>query len=149
MKSIAITSSLPREGKTSTALNLAVVLGQVGKKVLVVDSDLHQPRVHEIFQISNRVGLVSVLAERLDPATLVKATPVPNVFVLTAGPLSPNPSGLLSSQPMQRFVEWAAASFDYVIFDTPPVGPIADAFIIGSLTDGVVLTVHGGSTPLK
>ncbi len=147
VKSITVTSSQPQEGKTSTAANAGIVLSQLGKNVLVIDADLHNPRMHEVFRVSNRQGLVTVLAEGTDPATIVKPTPIPNLFVLPAGPLSPNPSGLLSSQAMARLVEWAAASFDYVIFDTPPVGPIADALILGRLSDGVVLTVKGAATP--
>ena len=146
VRSIVVTSSLSREGKTATATNLAVVLAQVGKRVLLVDADLHRPRLHEVFHVSNRSGLVSILAEGLAADRAVVRTPVPDVFLLPAGPASPNPSGLLSSEAMRRFLEFARADYDLVVLDAPPVGAVADAFILGHETDGVVLCVHGGKT---
>jgi succinoglycan biosynthesis transport protein ExoP len=147
IKVIAITSSLPSEGKTSTALNLAVVLSQLGKRVVLVDADLHKPRLHETLRISNRVGLVSILAENIPPTDAIQKTSVPGVFVVTSGPNSPNPSGLLSSDAMKKFIEFVSMNFDYVVIDTPPVSPISDALLLGNLTDGVVLAVKGGKTP--
>lgn len=147
IKSLVVTSCLPGEGKTSTAVNLAAVLGQVNKRVLLVDADLHKPRLHKVFHTSNRIGLVSVLAENLDPLTAVSPTAIPNVYVVPSGPSSPNPSGLLSSAAMTSFLETMNRNFDYVIIDTPPLGPVADAVVIGHSTDGVVLTTQAGRTP--
>src|SRR5262249_14062758 len=146
IRSIVITSTFPKEGKTATAANLAVVLGQLGKRVLLVDADLHRPRLHEVFRISNRTGLVSVLAEDLNPDRAIAKTDVPDVFVLPSGPSSPNPSGLLSSEAMSNFLEFARLNFEYVILDAPPVAAVADALVLGHQTDGVVLRVHGGKT---
>jgi capsular exopolysaccharide synthesis family protein len=146
VKSFVITSTFPGEGKTSTSANLAVVLGQLGKKVLLIDGDLHKPRLHEVFRVSNRVGLVSVLAENLEPGKAVQETGIPNLFILPAGPISPNPSGLLSSDAMSRLLEVTTRKFDYVVIDSPPVNAVADAIVLGSLTDGVVLCVKGGKT---
>jgi len=146
LKSMVVTSTAPAEGKTVTAINLAVVLAQLGKRVLLVDGDLHKPRVHEVFKVSNRVGLVSVLAENLDLLSAIKTTSVPGLAVVPAGPASPNPSGLLSSPAMQSFIETAVANYDYVIVDAPPVGAVADAIILGSQVDGAILTVRGGKT---
>ncbi|MCG3191678.1 MAG: hypothetical protein DIJKHBIC_00906 [Thermoanaerobaculia bacterium] len=146
VKSFVITSTFPGEGKTSTSANLAIVLGQLGKKVLLIDGDLHKPRIHEVFRVSNRVGLVSVLAESLEPGKAVQESSVPNVFILPAGPISPNPSGLLSSDAMSRLLEVTTRRFDYVVIDSPPVNAVADAIVLGSLTDGVVLCVKGGKT---
>jgi polysaccharide biosynthesis transport protein len=147
VKSIVITSSFSREGKTATAVNLAVVLGQLGKRVLLVDADLHRPRLHEVFRISNRAGLVSILAENLNPDRAIANSGVPDVFVVPSGPSSPNPSGLLSSEAMSNFLEFARLNFDYVILDAPPVAAVADALVLGHQTDGVVLCVQGGKTP--
>jgi len=147
IKTLAITSSVPAEGKTSTALNLAVVLGQLGKRVLVVDADLHKPRLHEIFRVSNRIGLVSILAENIAPTEAIQKSTIPNVFLVTAGPNSPNPSGLLASEGMKKFLDFVKMNFDFIVIDTPPVSPVADAMILGNEVDGVVLTVRGGRTP--
>lgn len=147
VKTIAVTSSLPAEGKTVTAVNLAVVLGQLGKRVALVDADLHRARMHEIFRLSNRIGVVSVLAENAIPTEALQQTSVPNVSVVTSGPSSPNPSALLSSDAMRTFLEFLSLNFDYVVLDTPPASPVADAFLIGSVADGVVLVVRGGQTP--
>ncbi|MDQ6891334.1 MAG: polysaccharide biosynthesis tyrosine autokinase [Acidobacteriota bacterium] len=147
VKSIVVTSGFPAEGKTSTAVNLAVVLGQLGKRVVLVDADLHRPRLHEVFHVSNRVGLVSVLAEGLEPTRAILTTDIPEVFLVPAGPSTPNPSGLLASEAMSKFLELAKLNFDYVIVDAPPVAPVADALVIGNQTDGAVICVLGGKTP--
>lgn len=147
VKAIVITSCLPKEGKSTTAANLAVVLGQLGKRVLLVDADLHKPRQHEIFSVSNRVGLVSILAEGVESARVIVKTGIPDVFLVPSGPACPNPSGLLSSEAMSKFMELAALNFDFVIVDAPPVGPVADALLIGNLVDGAVVCVKGGKTP--
>ncbi len=147
VRSVVITSGYPGEGKTSTAVNLSVVIGQLGKRVLLIDADLHKPRLHEVMRVSNRAGLVSVLAENADLAQAIQATHIPGVSLLPAGPMSPNPSGLLSSVAMDRLLERAAQSFDFVVIDSPPVQAVADALLLGHLTDGVVLCIKGGVTP--
>jgi capsular exopolysaccharide synthesis family protein len=144
---VVMTSALPSEGKTSTALNLAAVLGQLGRRVLLIDGDLHKPRLHEVFRVSNRHGLVSILAENDDPTKAIVQTQVPGVFLLPAGPTTPNPSGLLSSKAMAALLRIAREKFDHIIIDTPPVSPISDALLLGSLADGVVLCVKAGRTP--
>ena len=147
LKVIVVTSANAREGKTTTAANLAVVLGQLGKKVLLIDGDLHKPRLHETLSLPNRVGLVSVLAEGADPAKALQRSGVPAVSVLTSGPSSPNPSVLLASESMARFLDAARSSADFVVVDSPPASLVADALILSNLADGVVLCVQGGVTP--
>ena len=146
VKSIVITSAFPNEGKTATAANLAVVLSQLGRRVLLVDADLHKSRLHEVFQIPNRLGLVSVLAEGIEPSRAIVKTSVPGVFLVPSGPEAPNPSGLLASEAMQKFLELAAVNFDHVIVDSPPVLPVSDTLVFAQQTDGVVLCVRGGVT---
>jgi succinoglycan biosynthesis transport protein ExoP len=145
VRTLVITSSTAREGKTSTTANLATVLGQLGRRVLVVDTDLRRPRIHEVFGISNRQGLVSVLAQGVDPGSLIVQTEVPNVSVIPAGATPPNPSELLSSSMMEHFATHVASSYDYVLYDTPPVAAVTDAVILGAMADGVVYTVAAGS----
>ena len=147
VRSVVVTSSFPQEGKTATSINLAVVLGQLGRRVLLVDADLHKSRLHEVFDIPNRVGLVSVLAENLEPSRAIVKTPYPGVFVVPAGPETPNPSALLSSDAMKKFLELAGTNFDHVILDTPPVLLVSDTLVFAQQTDGVVLCVRGGETP--
>lgn len=147
VRMVTVTSSFPDEGKTATAVNLAVVLAQLGRRVLLVDADLHKSRIHEVFEISNRTGLVSVLAENLEPSRAIVKTSFSGVFVVPAGPETPNPSGLLSSDAMRKFLELAATNFDYVIVDTPPVLLVSDTLVFAQQTDGVLLCVRGGVTP--
>jgi capsular exopolysaccharide synthesis family protein len=146
VKSLVVTSCVSGEGKSTTAANLAVVLGQLGKRVLLVDADLHRPRQHEIFGVSNRAGLVSILAEGLESARVIVKTEIPDVFLVPSGPACPNPSALLISEAMSKFLELARLNFDYVILDAPPVAPVADALLIGTQTDGAVICVQGGKT---
>lgn len=145
--SFAVTSSVAGEGKTSTAVNLAIVLGQLGKRVLLIDGDLHKPRLHQVLKLSNRVGLVSVLAEGAEPAKAVQGTHIPFLWAMTSGPNSPNPSGLLASDAMGRLLQLTRQHYDFVVLDSPPVQPVADALLLGVMTDGVILTVKGGKTP--
>lgn len=147
VKTIAVTSALPREGKTATAVNLAVVLGQLGKKVLLIDGDLHKPRLHEAMKLSNRVGVVSILAEGVEAQKAVQVSSVPNVAVITSGPSTPNPSALLTSEAMRGLIDAARRGFDYVVIDTPPVMLVSDAMVMGHDSDGIVLCVKGGVTP--
>lgn len=146
LKSVVITSAIPGEGKTTTALNLAVTLAQLGKRAILFDADLHKPRLHAALKISNRRGLVSILAEGAKLEEVMQPTAVPGLWVVPSGPLTPNPSGLLSSDAMAALLEEVTAGFDYVVFDSPPVQPVADALILGAVTDGVVLTIRGGKT---
>jgi capsular exopolysaccharide synthesis family protein len=147
LRTFVVTSAAPLEGKTTTATNLAVVLAQIGKSVLLVDADLHRGRLHEIFHVSNEQGLVSVLAGRIDAQHAVVKTAVPGLTLLPAGPPSPNPSGLLASDTMRRFLDGAVARYEYVVLDAPPVLAVADAIVLGYLSNGVILTVRGGRTP--
>jgi succinoglycan biosynthesis transport protein ExoP len=147
VRTVVVTSCFPGEGKTSTAVNLAIVLSQLGKRVLLVDADLHKPRLHDVFRVSNKLGLVSVLAEGTEPSLAILKTGISGVFLVPAGPTTPNPSGLLSSEGMSKFLELAQMNFDYVLVDTPPVFPVSDVLVFAQQMDGVVLCVHAGKTP--
>ena len=145
VRTVAVTSAEPSEGKTATTVNLAVVLAQLGRRVLVVDGDLRRPRIHTVFQASNRVGLVNCLTAHLDLDSAVQETEVPNLYTVTAGPIPPNPSELLASDRMRELLRAALESFDFVLIDTPPALPVADAVILGLLADGVVICARAGS----
>ena len=147
VKVVTITSVLPQEGKSATAVNLAIVLAQLGRRVLLVDADLHRGRLHDILGVPNRLGLVSILAEGMEPSRVILKTSIPGVFIVPAGPETPNPSGLLSSDDMRRFLDLAASNFEHVVVDTPPVLATSDVLVFGQHTDGAVICVRAGRTP--
>jgi len=144
LKAIAVTSAVAGEGKTATASNLAVVLAQLGRQVLLVDCDLRKPRLHQVFRVSNRSGLVNQLTATADPESVFLPTEVPNLWLTPSGPIPPNPSELLSSDRMRDWLKAMRARFDFVVIDTPPTLAVTDATIIGLLADGVVLTLRSG-----
>ena len=146
LKSMVISSPLSQEGKTSTISNLAVTFAQAGKVVLVVDSDLRKPKLHKIFKIKNLRGLTNYLTDGVEIKDLIKETDVPNLFLINAGPVPPNPVELLGSEKMAEFIRSVKESFDYVFFDSPPLLAVSDALVMGPQIDGVVLTVWGGKT---
>ncbi len=141
LKAVAVTSVEASEGKTATATNLAIVLAQLGRRVLLVDGDLRKPRLHKVFNVTNRTGLVTYLTTGSDEG-IFHRTDVGGLFVVTSGPIPPNPSELLASDRMRELLAKARASFDYVVVDTPPALAVADSTIIGSMSDGLVLCVR-------
>jgi succinoglycan biosynthesis transport protein ExoP len=143
LKLVAVTSAVAGEGKTATAANLAVVLAQLGRQVLIVDCDLRKPRLHQVFHVSNRLGLVNQLTSATEPEAIFP-TEVPNLWVTPSGPIPPNPSELLASDRMRDWLRSMRARFDFVVLDTPPALAVTDATIVGLLVDGVVLTLRSG-----
>lgn len=146
-KVIVITSSFAREGKTTTSVNLATVLAQMGKPVLLLDADLRRPRLQKVFQGKMNLGLVNYLAANIPLDDIIQPTEVPNLSVVLSGPNPPNPSELLASDRMKHLIEEVRGKFAYVIFDSPPVLAVTDAIVLAASADGVVLCVHGGKTP--
>jgi polysaccharide biosynthesis transport protein len=144
---LLITSSGAGEGKTTTACNLGIAMAQAGKRVILCDGDLRRPSVHRFFGLSNRVGLTSLLLD--DDLPLEAAlfdTPVAGLKLMPSGPLPPNPGELLGSKPMQRRLAQLDEFADVVVFDSPSVGAVADASILGSVCSGVILVVAAGRT---
>jgi succinoglycan biosynthesis transport protein ExoP len=144
LKVVAVTSAVASEGKSATASNLAVVMAQLGRRVLIIDADLRKPRLHEVLQVSNRVGLVSCLTGGADLEAIVARTSVPQLYAIPSGPIPPNPSELLASERMSELVKAARARFDFVVIDTPPLLPVTDATLVGNLVDGVTLCLRAG-----
>jgi capsular exopolysaccharide synthesis family protein len=146
-RTILITSGQPREGKTTTALNLAITLAQRGDRVVLIDSDLRRPRIHRAFRLSNDTGLSTYLAGTTLLAELPRAVhDIPNLFVITSGPTPPNPAELLSSGPMETLFAELRRQFDFVVMDSPPAITVADSMILAAQADGVILVLHGGVT---
>ena len=146
-KSILITSPGPREGKSTTAANLGVVLAQTGLKTLIVDADLRRPAQHQVFQLANSGGLTDLLTSpEIDIEAYLRDTTVDNLQVLTSGCLPPNPSELLNSQRMQKLLASLNQMVDAVIIDSPPVTAFADARVLSSRVDGVMLVTLASHT---
>jgi succinoglycan biosynthesis transport protein ExoP len=147
---ILVTSALPREGKTTSAVNLAVTLAQLGDRTLLMDSDLRKPGIRRAMNltISKDLGLSSFLAGvcTLEEAVLPHPT-ISNLSILTTGPVPPSPADLLSSHRMQEAIDEVRRRYKFVVIDSPPIMAATDAVIISALTDGVLLVVRSGETP--
>ena len=150
IKSIVITSAGPFEGKSTISANFAVTLAQVGSRVLVLDADLRKPKAHKLFGLPNNIGLTNVLAESLPwEKHITQIEEQPNLFVMTAGPIPPNPSEIVGSEKIKNMIAEMKNSFDYVIIDTPPVGVVTDAAIVSSYADGTILVVSSGDVEIE
>lgn len=143
-KKILITSSGPREGKSTTVANLAVSMAQAGKSVLIVDADLRNPTMHKLFELSNLEGLSVSLVQDKDYKNYIQETRVPGVRVLTGGPIPPNPAELVGSMRMKGLIEEVSSQYDVVLIDTPPVIAVTDAAILAQEVDGVILVLASG-----
>jgi succinoglycan biosynthesis transport protein ExoP len=141
---VTLTSAMPSEGKTATTTNLGVVMAQLGRRVLLIDADLRRPRMHKVFKVSNRHGLVTFLTAHVDVDGLFVETGVPNLWLCPSGPIPPNPSELLASERMAEFLQEVRKRFDFVLIDTPPILPVADAVVVGTQTDGVIVCARAG-----
>jgi len=141
-----VTSAGPGEGKTSVVANLGAVMAQNGRKVLLVDADLRRSELHRAFEVLNITGLTSLLLNDAERQECIVETDIPNLYVLPGGPPPPNPSELLGSQRMAQLIEEFQAFADVVLFDVPPVLACADAMVLASQTDGVVLVIDSRST---
>ena len=148
-KTIAFTSALPREGKTSSAANIAVAFSQLEDKVLLVDSDMRKPRLHRIFKVKNVGGLSGFLTGKVPVEKAIKKTKVKNIWLIPSGPIPPNPAELLNSEKMKELMEEMRERFDIVLLDTPPLLALADAVIISSIADSMVFVVQAGKTTNK
>ncbi|MGU3473433.1 CpsD/CapB family tyrosine-protein kinase [Paenibacillus sp. D51F] len=141
---IMVASANPGEGKSTTASNLAVTYAQEGKKTLLIDADLRKPSVFQVFSVSNRVGLSTVVSGQCRWVDAIQDTHVEQLDVLPSGPIPPNPSELLASQSMKSLLQELQAQYDIIIFDTPPLLAVTDSLIISSLCQGVILVVQAG-----
>jgi capsular exopolysaccharide synthesis family protein len=147
-KTIGITSSVSKEGKTTTSVNLSIALSQqIGVKVLLIDCDLRKPRLHQFFGFPSVPGVSDCLGGFNSLEEVLRTTHIPNLHLITAGTIPPNPSELLSSNAFISFAESLQNDFDYIVFDTSPINIVVDAFSLLKLCDGAVLTaVQGLST---
>lgn len=149
LQTIALTSCTPNEGKSTTIANLAVVLTQAGKSVLLIDCDMRNPTVHKNFNLSNKVGLSSCISMGTALSDAVQKTSIEGLYALTGGVIPPNPSELLGSEQMKNVLQRAKEQYDYVLIDTPPVMPVTDALIVGRFVDGMILVIASAEVKVE
>ncbi|HEX8141820.1 MAG TPA: polysaccharide biosynthesis tyrosine autokinase [Pyrinomonadaceae bacterium] len=148
-KTLLVTSSIPSEGKTTTAVNTAITLSQTGASVLIIDADMRRPRIHSIFGIGNEKGLSTILSsdvtepEMLDMITHHEES---GIYLLPSGAVPPNPAELIGSDQMRRLIKTLEGTFTHIIIDSPPVGSFTDGVLASTLVDGVLLIVYSGQT---
>jgi polysaccharide biosynthesis transport protein len=143
LKVIVVTSSVPKEGKSTVAANLAAAMAQMERKVLLVDGDLHRPSQHKIWDLPNNKGLSNVIVGQLEIVKAIKRV-MDNLDVLTSGVVPPSPASLLDSKRMASLIESFSAFYDFVIIDAPSLNLAADAATLGQMADGVLLVVRPG-----
>jgi len=151
IKTIMVTSPARGEGKTTTTINLGIILAQTGKKVLLVDTDLRRPRLHHTFNLRRERGITSLLvSEDLQPADCILNTDIDNLYVIPSGPLPPNPSEILGSEKVNRIFSDLKTEFDYILLDTPPLMTVTDAAVLSSreqAIDSIVIVIKAAQTP--
>ncbi|WP_278473919.1 CpsD/CapB family tyrosine-protein kinase [Turicibacter sanguinis] len=147
LQTICVTSSGPAEGKSTTVSNLAETFAQAGNRVVIIDCDLRKPRVHKVFNLTNKVGMTNLLAGQVKFEEVAQITGS-QLTVITSGPIPPNPSELLGSKKMKQVLDDLKGEFDIVLIDAPPVGIVTDAAILSTIVDGVVLVVASGRTEI-
>ena len=145
-KVILVSSVGPSEGKTTTIANLAITYANLGKKTLLIDSDLRKPIVHNIFNIDKTPGLTSFLCSDIKFQEVVKKTDIDNLDIVTSGVIPPNPSELLDSEAMITFINEAKANYDVILFDSPPLIAVTDAYVLLKNIDEFLLVIRAGVT---
>jgi polysaccharide biosynthesis transport protein len=145
-RTVLVTSSRPEEGKTTVAINLAISVGQSGRRVLLVDANFHRPALHNIFNKSQNEGLSNALIGQASLSELARTTDLPNLDVITSGPIPPNPTELLASPYLQELITQASAQYDQIIFDGPPVLLVSDALVLAGVVHGTILVCRAKAT---
>ncbi len=145
-KVFAVTSHSKGEGKSTVSANLAISFSKMEKRVLLIDCDLRRPNVHNIFNQQNKSGLSNVIGKMVTFDEAVCSDVLPNLDILTSGSIPPNPSELLASSKFINLIKRLEQEYDYIIFDTPPIGVVSDALLLKDLIAGFVLVIRESST---
>lgn len=148
LKTLVVTSSLHSEGKTVTALNLAMVIAQSTQKpkVLVVDADMRRGRVAKYLGVDHPTGLTEILTDKIDASEALFHIDMENLAFIAAGSVAENPAELLGSDKMRQFLADMKTQFDFILIDTPPIIAVTDPGIVGALVDGILMTIQAGRT---
>ncbi|MBQ2211723.1 MAG: CpsD/CapB family tyrosine-protein kinase [Ruminococcus sp.] len=145
-KVFAVTSYAKGEGKSTVSANLAISFSKMERRVLLIDCDLRRPNLHNIFKVENTIGLSNVIGKMADFEDAVKHDVLPNLDILPSGTIPPNPSELLCSPGFEKLVKGLIDEYDYIIFDTPPIGVVADALLLKDRVAGYVVVLRERST---
>ena len=148
LKSLVVTSSIPGEGKSTVAANLAKSFSEMNKKVLLIDADLRKPTIHKKLQLSNQVGLSDLIVKKLNPSEVIQK--IDDQFhVLTAGKIPPNPAELVGSEKMSQLLSYLKEMYNYIIIDTPPVLSVTDPQLLALKADGTLMVIREGKARQK
>ena len=145
-KTILITSGQPGEGKTTTVVNTAISLAQMGASVLIIDCDLRRPTTHKVLGVDHVQGLSTYLSREVPLDQLIQKLPIANLSLLPCGPVPPNPAELIISEKMKDMLQELAGRYDHILIDSPPLINVTDPVILSTMVDGVILVVHGGKS---
>jgi capsular exopolysaccharide synthesis family protein len=145
-KIMLITSGQPGDGKTTTVVNTAISLAQLGSSVLIIDADLRKPAAHKSFNLNQTVGLSTFLSREAAVDSLIRKLPVPNLSLLPCGPIPPNPAELISSEKMKTLLKDLSLRYDHILIDSPPLMYVTDPVILSTMVDGVMLVVRSGKS---
>ncbi len=145
-KVIMVTSATAGEGKTFLASNLAAAIAQAGKKTLLIDTDFRKPRVDKVFSVEKNPGVCNHLIGEIELDSILKSTSVTNLMIATCGNIPSNPSEIMHSAVMKKFINDVKDRYDIVIFDTPPAMTVTDAVVLSGIVDGVIVTIRSGKT---
>jgi polysaccharide biosynthesis transport protein len=146
LKTIVVSSPNPREGKTTSVIYLGTTMAQSGQRVLLIDSDMRRPRLHQSTGVARQLGLSNLIVGEVDYADVIKTTGIANMYVLPCGPLPPNPAELLMSKRFEAVLEELSRRFDRILLDSPPLQAVTDAVVLSKHADGVILVVKAGKT---
>jgi len=145
-RTILVTSSLPKEGKSFVSLNLASSVASIGYKTVLVDCDLRRPSLHVKLNIDNSIGMSSYMVNKALPDDIIVTTVVPNLYFIPAGQILPNPAELIESGACDKLFAFLRANFDYIIIDTPPLGAVADPYLLMKYSTKLVLVTRQNYT---
>jgi polysaccharide biosynthesis transport protein len=145
-KTLLVTSGQPGEGKTTTVVNTAISLAQLGAEVLIIDADLRKPSIHKVFGLDPTQGLSTYLSRNASLESLIQSPALPHLSVMTSGPIPPNPAELISSEKMKAMLRILAERYDHILIDSPPLINVTDPVILSTEVDGVVLVVSWGKS---